>query len=114
MKVKLLTYGYNSIELTVKKRKKMITISRLAEDEVSLRSDYLASDAINYAPSSSYAESGIAVIWEKNRNKIVDFQKEIDEEEDSIESYGNSVITHRERYSKIFGLDLVTYCITKE
>jgi hypothetical protein len=49
----------------------------------------------------------------KNRNKIVDFQKEIDEEEDNIESYGNNVITHIDRDAKIFLLDLVTYCITK-
>jgi hypothetical protein len=69
MKVNLLTCGYDYIELTVKKRKKIITVSKLAEDEVNLRSDYLVSDAIKYAPSSSYAESGIAVIWEKIETK---------------------------------------------
>lgn len=116
MKVTLLTYGYDYIELTVKKRKKIITVSKLAEDEVNLRSDYLASDAINYAPSSSYAESGITVVWARNRNKIVDFQREIidDEEEDIIASYGNSVTTYREWDTKMLALDLVTYCITKE
>jgi hypothetical protein len=114
MKVNLVTYEYNRIELTTKKRKKIVTISTLKEDGLNLRSDYLASDAIKYAPSSSFIESGITVTWVKNKHDLIDFRKEIDEEKSSLVSYGSIVATYTQRDAKIFELELVDYCITKE
>ena len=117
MKVKLLTDGYDEytrIELTVKKRKKIITISSLAEDKIELQSDYLASGVIKYALPSSYTESGITVVWAKNKHDLIDFRKEIDKEEPDIVSYGNNMTTYMQRDTEIFELELVDYCITKE
>jgi hypothetical protein len=117
MKVKLLIDGfdgYNRIELTVKKRKKIITISSLAEGKIELQSDYLASGVIKYALPSSYTESGITIVWAKNKHDLIDFRKEIDKEEPDIISYGSNITTYMQRDTEIFELELVDYCITKE
>jgi len=114
MKVKLSPDKYNNIELTVKKRKKIIIISSLIKDEINLQSDYLASGDIEYEPSSSYTESGINVIWAQNKHYLVDFRKEIDKEKSNTVVDGNSINICRKWDTKLFKLKLIAYHITKE
>jgi len=111
MKVEISRDTGNRIKLTTKKRKKIVVVSIFEEDEVNLKSalDY---DAIAYAPLSYYAESGITVTWAKNRIKIVDLLKEIDEEESSISAYGENITTYRD--IKAFKLDLIAYHIPSD
>ena len=110
MKVEISRDTGNRIKLTTKKRKKIVVVSIFEEDEVNLKSalDY---DAIAYAPLSYYAESGITVTWAKNRIKIVDLLKEIDEEPDIV-IYGENITTYRD--IKAFKLDLIAYHIPSD
>lgn len=117
MKVKLSRDTCNRIKLTTKKHKEIVDISIFEEDEVNLKSNYLHSDDLQYAPASYYIEAGISVTWAKNRNKVIDLLKEMDEEEFSIAAAGDSttpcITTYRRRDTKAFVLDLIAYHITK-
>jgi len=113
MKVKISRGACNRIKLTTKKHKKIVNVSIFKEDEVNLKPDYLDSNAI-YEPPYHYIESGIIVIRVKNKHYLVDFRKEIDKEESSIVAYDSSVAIYRKRDTKMFRLDLIAYCITKE
>jgi hypothetical protein len=109
MKVEISRDTCNRIKLTTKKHKKIAVVSLFEEDEVNLKSDYLDSDSIEYVPPFYYIESAITVTWAKNRVKIVDLLKEIDEEESSISAYGENITTYRD--IKAFKLDLIVYRI---
>ena len=110
MKVEISRATGNRIKLTTKKRKKTVVISIFEEDEVNLKSA-LDSDSIEYTPLSYYIEAGITVTWAKNRIKIVDLLKEIDEEPDIV-VYGENITTYRD--VKAFKLDLIAYHIPSD
>jgi hypothetical protein len=113
MKVKLSRETCNRIKLTTKKHKEIVDISTFEEDAVNLKSNYLHSYDLQYAPPSYYIEAGISVTWAKNRNKVIDLLKEIDIEESGIAVDGSNITTYRRRDTKAFVLDLIAYHITK-
>jgi hypothetical protein len=117
MKVKLSRDTCNRIKLTTKQRKNIVELSIFEADAVNLKSNYLHSYDLQYAPLSYYIEAGISVTWEKNRNKVIDLLKERNEEESSIAAYSNSIATcittYIRRDTKAFVLDLIAYHITK-
>jgi hypothetical protein len=63
--------GY--IEITIKRRKKIIFISTLEEDDVELETDYPKFDSVESNPSLISRWSGLTVTHLKNGNNITDF-----------------------------------------
>jgi len=112
MKVEILKDEYNNIQLKVRKHKKRIDVSTFAENYVNLDSSYLILDTIKSKFHYSYNESGITVIWSKNRNEIIAFQDEADEERSNIIIEGHSITTYRQEDEMKFRLDFITNYIS--
>jgi hypothetical protein len=111
MKVEVLNVKdeYNYIELIVRKHKKVIAVSTFAENYVNLDSSYLILDTIKSNFSYSYNESGITVMWVKNRNEMIAFQDETDEGKSDIIIDGHSITTYRQEDEMKFRLNFIVY-----
>jgi len=88
MKVEILKDEYNQIQIVVKKRKEIIPISFLEEDDVALETNYLDIDLLELDHSSAFVWSGLAVAYVKNRNKIINFR---DKEGPNSIDYGHCI-----------------------
>ena len=73
MKVEVLKNKRGHIQITVKRRKKIISISTLDEDDVALDADYPEFDFVGSNPSLISRWSGLIVTYLKNGNNIIDF-----------------------------------------
>lgn len=115
MKVTISKNEYNHIELIVRKHKKIIAASVLAENLVSLEIYYLSSNLVSYDHSlSNNYGSGLSVGWSKEGAYVIDFRDDLDKEKVAILD-GYRISTHK--FDKMdCSLDLVVYYIpnTKE
>jgi hypothetical protein len=113
MKVTVSKNEYKHIELTVRKHKKIVAVSTLAENSVSLET-YLLSDLVAYDPSLADG-LGLTVGWSEKGAYIVDFRDALDTEKVYTLVDGHRISTHKFD-KKDFSLDLVEYYVpnTKE
>jgi len=109
MKVTVSKNEYNHIELIIRKHKKIIAISTLAENSVSLETYYLISDLVAY-DTSLLNRSGLSVVWSEKGAYIIDFNDNLDEEKVDTIVEGHRISTHK--LDKMnFSLDLVVYYV---
>jgi hypothetical protein len=114
MKVTVSKNEYKHIELIVRKRKKIIAVSTLADNSVSLETYHLLSDLVAY-DLSLLAGSGLSVGWSEKGVYIVDFRDDLDTEKVDTLVEGHRISTHK--FDKMnCSLDLVVYYVpnTKE
>jgi hypothetical protein len=114
MKVTVSKNEYNHTELTVRKHKKIIAVSTLVENVVSLETYHLISYSVDH-DLSLLKGSGLSVGWSKKGADVIDFRDDLDKEKVDILVDGHRISTHN--IDKMnFSLDLVVYYIssTKE
>jgi len=75
MKVDVSRNKRGHIQITVKRHKKIISISTLEEDDVALETDYQEFDSVESNPSLISRWSGLTVTYLKNGNSIIDFYR---------------------------------------
>jgi hypothetical protein len=109
MKVTVSKKEYNHLELIVRQCKKLIAVSILAEDLVSLETDYLLSYLVDYDPSLSEG-SALLVGWSKGGVDIIDLRDDLDKEKVDTLVDGHRITTHKRNKMK-FSLDLVVYYV---
>jgi len=107
MKVELLKDEYGHFEIVVKKRKEIIPISTVAEDEFMLGTDYLILDSIKCNNSLTYGWRGLTVTWSKDGIKIVNFR---DKEGSNKIEYSHLIGTYNDKIN--FGLLLHVHYVS--
>jgi hypothetical protein len=107
MKVTVSKKEYNHLELIVRQCKKLIAVSILAEDLVSLETDYLLSYLVDYDPSLS-ERSALIVGWSKEGADLIDLRDNLDKEKVDTLVDGHRITTHKMDKMN-FSLDLVVY-----
>jgi hypothetical protein len=73
MKVDVSKNKRGHIQITVKRRKKIIFISTLEEGDVTLETDYLKFDSVESNPSLISGWLGLTITHLKNGNNVTDF-----------------------------------------
>jgi hypothetical protein len=111
MKVEASKNEYNHIEFIVRKHKKVIAVSTLAENSVSLETYYLTSSSVDYDTSSSIDGSTLIVAWSEKENYIIDLRNKVDKEKADVIVEEYRLTTHKMDKMN-FSLDLAVYYIT--
>ena len=106
-KVAVLKDEYSYFEIVVKKHKKIIPISTVAEDEFMLGTDYLIPDSIKCNNSLTYGWLGLTVTWSKNGINIVNFR---DKEGSNMIAYNHRISTFNDKIN--VGLILAVHYVS--
>jgi hypothetical protein len=112
MKVKLSKNERDQIQLIVRKYKKMIAVSVLAENEVSLETDHINLDSVEYDPSLPNYASGFIVAWSRTGAYIIDLRESIYKEKSNFIVDGHRITVYKDEEMGS-GLDLNVYYIPK-
>jgi hypothetical protein len=107
MKVEVLKDEYGPFEIAVKKRKKIIRISTLAEDDFTLDTGYFVPDSIKCNNSLTYGWLGLTITWSKDGIKITNFR---DKEVSNMIAYSYLIGTFNDKIN--FGLLLHVYYVS--